>query len=60
MSRELRHLIGQLMVCGFPSPDVDAHVQQLIREYHVGNIILFQGILSPWNKRDILPKACSN
>ncbi len=41
MSRELRHLIGQLMVCGFPSPDVDAHVHQLIREYHVGNIILF-------------------
>ncbi len=41
MSYDLRRLIGQLMVCGFPSPYVDSHVEQLIREYHVGNVILF-------------------
>lgn len=43
----LRRLIGQIMICGFPSPYLDPQVQELIREYHVGNIILFaRNILS--------------
>ena len=41
MSEDLRRLIGQIMICGFPSAFPDDAVRELIRQYHVGNIILF-------------------
>ncbi len=44
---ELKRLIGQVMICGFPSPYLDAQARQLITEYHLGNVILFsRNILS--------------
>ena len=33
--------IGQLMMCGFDALDVNDHAISLIKEHHIGNIILF-------------------
>jgi beta-N-acetylhexosaminidase len=35
----LEQKIGQLIIAGFPSPHFDSHIEKLIKEYHIGNII---------------------
>lgn len=37
----LREKIGQLIVAGFPGPEIDEETQRLLAEYKIGNIILF-------------------
>ncbi|MBT9144977.1 MAG: Beta-hexosaminidase [candidate division WS2 bacterium] len=37
----LEQKIGQLIMAGFPSPNFDRYMEKLIKEYNVGNIILF-------------------
>lgn len=37
----LEEKIGQMLVIGFQSTEVDEHVKQMIEEYHVGGIILY-------------------
>ena len=38
----LEQKIGQLIIAGFETPKADdPHFLKLVREYHVGNIILF-------------------
>lgn len=38
---ELKQKIGQMIVAGFPSPEVDDQVRRLVEEYWVGNFALF-------------------
>lgn len=37
----LEEKIGQLMVVGFQSTDPDEHIEKMIKDYHVGGVILF-------------------
>jgi len=37
----LEEKIGQLMIIGFQNGEMDEHVQTMIKDYHVGGIILF-------------------
>jgi beta-N-acetylhexosaminidase len=37
----LREKIGQLMVVGFPSKVVDAHIKEMIQDYKVGGVIYY-------------------
>ncbi|WP_156520748.1 glycoside hydrolase family 3 protein [Oceanobacillus sp. Castelsardo] len=37
----LEEKIGQMMVVGFQSTDVDSHIKKMIETYHVGGIILY-------------------
>ena len=37
----LEEKIGQLLVIGFQSSEIDEHVKQMIEDYHVGGIILY-------------------
>ncbi|EGD53120.1 Beta-N-acetylhexosaminidase [Thermoanaerobacter ethanolicus JW 200] len=37
----LEEKIGQMLMVGFPSPTYDDHIKELVREYKIGNIILF-------------------
>ncbi|MDI3477130.1 MAG: beta-N-acetylhexosaminidase [Thermoanaerobacterium sp.] len=37
----LEEKIGQMLMVGFPSPTYDDHVEKLVSEYKIGNIILF-------------------
>jgi beta-N-acetylhexosaminidase len=37
----LEEKIGQLMVVGFQSSEVDGHITQMIEDYHVGGVILY-------------------
>lgn len=37
----LEEKIGQLMVVGFQSSDPDEHIEKMIKDYHVGGVILF-------------------
>ena len=41
MDNTLRHQIGQMIIAGFPSLQVDDQARLLAREYGVGNFILF-------------------
>ena len=41
MDNTLRHQIGQMIIAGFPSLEVDDQARRLAEEYHVGNFILF-------------------
>lgn len=41
MDMELRHQIGQMIIAGFPSLEVDDQARALVSEYQVGNFILF-------------------
>lgn len=41
ISRELKCKIGQMIVAGFPSPEVDDQVRRLVNNYMVGNFALF-------------------
>lgn len=41
LSMTLEEKIGQLLVIGFPSNEVDKHAQKMIEEYHVGGIIYY-------------------
>lgn len=38
----LAQKIGQLLICGFDSYEVNAHIQEMIEQYHIGGIILFR------------------
>ena len=37
----LQEKVGQLMVVGFQSSEVDNHIRTMIKDYHVGGVILF-------------------
>lgn len=41
MEKSLRHQIGQMIIAGFPSLEVDDQACRLVEEYQVGNFILF-------------------
>ena len=41
MDKTLRHQIGQMIIAGFPSLEVDDQARLLAQEYNVGNFILF-------------------
>jgi len=41
MEKSLRHQIGQMIIAGFPSLEVDDQARRLVDEYQVGNFILF-------------------
>jgi beta-N-acetylhexosaminidase len=41
MDKTLRHQIGQMIIAGFPSLEVDEQACRLVEEYQVGNFILF-------------------
>ncbi len=48
MEPTLKHKIGQMLLAGFPSPEVDAQAKRLVEEYEVGNFILFaRNFVSP-------------
>lgn len=38
----LRHKIGQLLMAGFDGHEPDAHIEGLIRQHHLGGVILFR------------------
>jgi beta-N-acetylhexosaminidase len=47
-SLSLPQKIGQLLMCGFDSTEVDSHIMRMIRDYHIGGVILFKrNIASP-------------
>lgn len=41
MDHKLRQKIGQMIIAGFPSPEVDGQARRLVSEYSVGNFVLF-------------------
>lgn len=41
MDKELRLKIGQMLMAGFPSPEVDTQAKRLIEDFYVGNFALF-------------------
>ncbi len=41
MDNELKKKIGQMFMCGFDSLEVNDHIDRMINEYYLGNIILF-------------------
>jgi len=41
ISLELKKKIGQMLLCGFPSPEVDDQARTLLKDYYVGNYIYF-------------------
>lgn len=41
MDKQLRHQIGQMIIAGFPSLEVDDQARALVEDYKVGNFILF-------------------
>ncbi|MBR4992274.1 MAG: beta-N-acetylhexosaminidase, partial [Clostridia bacterium] len=41
MDKQLRHQIGQMIIAGFPSLEVDDQARALVSDYQVGNFILF-------------------
>ncbi|SMC23741.1 beta-N-acetylhexosaminidase [Andreprevotia lacus DSM 23236] len=42
MSEALRRAVGQLLMVGFEGYEVNAHIEQMIRRYHIGGVILFR------------------
>ena len=38
---EINAYVGQLFMIGIPGPDLDEETESLIRDYHIGGIILF-------------------
>ncbi len=48
MNLELKKKIGQLLIAGFPSPEVDDQARRLIDDFYVGNFAFFgRNIVSP-------------
>lgn len=41
MDAVLKHKIGQMLIAGFPSPEVDSQARRLVENYYVGNFALF-------------------
>lgn len=41
MDALLKHKIGQMLIAGFPSPEVDSQARRLVENYQVGNFALF-------------------
>ncbi len=41
MTEELRFKIGQMLMAGFPSQEVDEQARRLVKDYRVGNFVLF-------------------
>ena len=37
----LEEKIGQLMIVGFQSSEVDEHITKMIEDYHLGGVILY-------------------
>ncbi|MBR5751066.1 MAG: hypothetical protein IKX84_01640 [Clostridia bacterium] len=42
MNNELKRKIGQMIMAGFPSPQVDEQAKKLVDDYMVGNFVLFK------------------
>lgn len=48
MNQELKKKIGQLLIAGFPSPEVDDQAKRLVEDFYVGNFAFFaRNIVSP-------------
>ena len=47
----LEQKIGQMIIAGFPSPQIDEHFKKVVQQYHIGNIVLFTRNLK--DKREI-------
>ena len=41
ISKELKFMVGQMIMAGFPSPCVDDQARKLLKDYQVGNFIYF-------------------
>ncbi len=41
MNKTIKHMIGQMLLAGFPSMEVDEQARRLVEEYELGNFILF-------------------
>ena len=41
MNLELKKKIGQLLIAGFPSPEVDDQARALVNDFYVGNFAFF-------------------
>ena len=41
ISKELKFMVGQMLMSGFPSPFVDDQAKRLLNDYQVGNFIYF-------------------
>lgn len=51
---DLREQIGQRLVIGFPGTELDPEFKRLVKEYKVGNVILFQRNLKSMDKSCII------
>ena len=41
MTDETRLKIGQMLMAGFPSPELDEQARRLVEDFYVGNFVLF-------------------
>jgi beta-N-acetylhexosaminidase len=41
MDAKVKHMIGQMIIAGFPSPRLDDQVRRLVEDFQVGNFALF-------------------
>ncbi len=41
MDANIKHMIGQMIIAGFPSPHLDEQVRRLVEDFAVGNFALF-------------------
>lgn len=55
MDKQLRHQIGQMIIAGFPSLEVDDQARALVSDYQVGNFILFARNM---NNADQVARMC--
>lgn len=46
----LEQKIGQLLICGFDGYEVNAHIQTMIEQHHIGGIILFKRNIASTNQ----------
>ena len=48
MNLELKKKIGQLLIAGFPSPELDDQARALVNDFYVGNFAFFgRNIVTP-------------
>lgn len=52
----LERKVGQMLVVGFQGTEIDEHITKAIRDYHIGNIILFLRNFKDINQLYILNK----
>ncbi len=59
MDNELKKKIGQMFMCGFDSFEVNEHIDRMINNYYLGNIILFSRNLQSKEQVRLLNKNLS-